>query len=106
MRDVKEYMDKKVISEHEYEVPSKSTVEKAFYVSNPYLGVTPSSMRLKAVRVISQKQAHKTHIDKHACNVICRITKDRMFFLSEQGQKLEEMDIAVLDYYNEIIEGK
>ena len=87
MRDVKEYMDKKGISEREYEVPSKSTVEKAFYVSNPYLGVTPSSMRLKAVQVISQKQAHKTHINEHACNVICRITKDRMFFFYQNKYK-------------------
>ena len=92
--------------EKDIEIPSESTVEKAFLVSNPYLGVTPSTMRLNAVRVIPKRQIHKSHVDEHACNVLCRIMKDRTFALAQMVKELNEMDYLELDFYDDIMEGK
>ena len=85
MKNVEEFLKNKGVISEGYEVPSVSTVEKSFYVSNPYQGVTLPRMQLHAVQVISQRQVHKLHINEHACNLIGRITKDRVFALSEDS---------------------
>ena len=78
-----EFIETKFPDDKEIDIPSESTVAKAFQVSNPYLGVTLSSVRLNAVRVISQCQVHKSHVEERACNVICRIPKDRLYSLTQ-----------------------
>ena len=49
MKSVEDFLENKGFTADKYEVPSVSTVAKSFYVSNPYQGVTLSSMQLHAV---------------------------------------------------------
>lgn len=101
------FMDKNCTEEEkECEKPSRKTVERAFLISNPYQGVTPSTMRLNAVRVISQRQVHKSHIDEHACNVLRRITKDRVHLLAKIICLLTRKYLQQLDYYSKISDGE
>ena len=79
------------------EAPNESTVKKAFYESNP-CGVTNTLMQLNVMRVHSQSQVHKRHVDYYACNIICRITKDRAFHLTKKTCTLTSEDFAELEY--------